>query len=256
LLTYPSSSTSRSSWLPLGKHTLSWTLTDSAGVQESIDQQISVAMLLTSNLPRGPRTVVAGSTIKLAPKVSSPDGFSTLKSWSFVDNMAFNDHVLASGTGATPPSLTIVTPLKKETDDLIELRLVSDSGLVTVEQFSYQTGWATAAYTHVSTTRVKRGGYVSVYASDWVRVNGTWAFDVPSRATMQYQWSIPGSGVWHNGTKVSIAGPRVVRPPAVKVKITRTVCFRSVYTQTDPLVTYMGSTLVPATSAPVCVRAY
>jgi hypothetical protein len=239
--------------LPFGKHTLTWVVTDNNGVKETATQAVTVVLPLTSDLPSGSRTLVAGSTLHLAPTVSAPDGFSKLASWSFVDSAS---NVLASGTGATPPSLTLPTSALQETGDQLTLRLVSDSGVYSQQQFSYQTGWQTAAFSRVSASAVKRGSWVLLSASDWVRVGGAWTYDVPEQATVQYQWETPGSNVWHNGPLVHIAGPQVVRPPAVWMRVGGNVCYRSVYTQSYPLVTSYGSTLIPATSAPVCVTAH
>ncbi|MEY9870792.1 hypothetical protein ABH931_000246 [Streptacidiphilus sp. MAP12-33] len=237
--------------LPLGRHTLTWVVTDNAGVQQSVDQQVTVALPLTSNWPVLDQTVVAGSPLQVKAKVSAPDGFSKLRSWSVVLN---GIKVVASGTGATPVSLSLPTPLTRETGGTVTLHLVSDSGLMSAQTFSYQTGWATAAYAHVSATSVKRGSYVSLYASDWERINGTWHFEPPFWATVQYQWSVAGSGVWHNDP-LSGTSPSHPAPGAVRMRVGSNVCFRAVYGQ-NPHLTQFGYDNIPATSAPVCVTAH
>lgn len=238
--------------LPLGKHTLTWTVTDSAGVSETVNQPVTVALPLTSNWPTGSRTLVAGSTLHVAAKVSAPDGFSTLKSWTISDQQG---HVLSSGTGATQPSLNLATPVNQQSGGVLGLTTVSDSGLTSWQSFTYQTGWATSAYAHVSANSVKRGSYVSLYASDWVRVNGVWAFDIPAPARVLYQWETPGSNVWHNSSTVTVSAASP-RPGVVRMRVGASGCFRAIYTQTNPYYTEYGSSLIPATSAPVCVTAH
>lgn len=234
--------------LPIGKHTLTWVVTDDAGVQESVSQQVTVGMPLTSNWPAGPETLIAGSTLHLTPTISSPDGVSTLQSWTVTNQ---SGAVLASGTGSTAPALTLPTSVTQETGGQVTLNLVSNLGLTTSQSLNYQTGWQTAAFAHLSATSVAKGAWVRLASSAWARVAGKWV-NPGARADVEYQWSVPGSGVWHNGPGYSV-GATTAPLPATWLHAGRNACFRVVYTQINPLSTPYGSTLIPATSAPVCL---
>ncbi|WP_370091678.1 hypothetical protein [Streptacidiphilus sp. MAP12-20] len=236
--------------LPLGKHTLTWVVTDSAGIKETATEPVTVALPLTSDWPTTAKTYVAGSTIRLTPKITSADGVSALQSWSIT---AQNGVTLASGNGSTAPALALATSATQETGGSLLLHLVSTNGLTTDQSFTYQTGWATAAFAHLSATSVKLGTWYQLSATVWDRPTGIWTANPGDQASIQYQWAAPGSNIWHNGSVVHVAGPQVTRPPAVWIKATGSACFRAVYTQTYPLITPYGSTLIPATSAPVCV---
>jgi hypothetical protein len=229
--------------LPVGKHTLTWVVTDTYGVQESATESVMVGMPLTSNWPTGPMFPVAGSTLRLNPVVSSPDGVSTLQSWSITDQTG---KTLASGTGATAPSLTLATPATAETSGTLTLNLVSDQGLSSSQSFSYQTGWQTGAFAHVSATSVKAGTWVKLSSDIWERVAGTWKENPGYIGTVQYQWSTAGSGVWHNTSLVHVGGAQPAVPPTAWSLVSSNVCYRVVYTEAN----YW---MLPATSAPVCV---
>ncbi|MBF9068120.1 flagellar hook protein FlgE [Streptacidiphilus fuscans] len=234
--------------LPYGKHTLTWVVTDSNGVQESVDQPVTVAAPLTATWPTGSETLVTGSTIHVAPTVSSPDGFSTLQSWTVTDQ---NGNTLASGTGATPPALSLATPAAQETGGRLTLNLVSSAGLTTTQSFTYQTGWQTAAFAGLSATSAVKGTWVKLSSSAWAKVNGKW-INPGVQAHVQYQWSVPGSGVWHNGSAYPV-GPTTAPLPTTWIKAGSNACFRAVYTEEFPLTTSYGTDLIPATSAPVCL---
>lgn len=227
--------------LPLGTHTLTYVVTDSNGVQESTSQTVTVGDALTSTWPSGQVTLGAGSTLNLKPTITSPDGSSTLKSWTITDQ---NLDVLASGTGATPPSLTFPTSAKQETNGLLDLNLVSNLGIASGQSFTYQTGWPTAAFAHLSATSIAKGSWVDLSADIWQRTAGAWVHDPRQTGTVQWQWSTPGSNVWHTGTTVltSINAPR---PAAIWTRPGGSACYRVVYSE--------PSDVIPGISAPVCV---
>lgn len=229
--------------LPAGAHILTWVVTDTNGVQESATESVTVGQALTSNWPSGLMFPVAGSTIHLNPVVTSPDGVSTLQSWSITNG---NGTTLASGTGATPPSLTLRTSATVETSNTLDLHLVSNLGISSDQEFSYHTGWQTGSFTHVSASTVKPGTWVKLSSAIWERVAGAWTENPGYSGTVQYQWSTAGSGVWHNTSLVHVSSGPAAVPPTTWSLVNSNVCYRVTYTEAN----YW---MLPATSAPVCV---
>ncbi|MEY9938020.1 hypothetical protein ABH932_001172 [Streptacidiphilus sp. MAP5-52] len=227
--------------LPYGRHTLTWVVTDGQGIKESVNESVDVGLPLTSSWPTESQTVLAGSTIHLAPTISSPDGSSTLQDWSITNQ---NGTVLASGSGTTRPSLSLFTPANQPTYGALTLHLVSSAGLTTTQSFAYQTVWQTAAFAHLSAASVVSGTWVKISADLWAKVAGKW-IQPAGQATVQYQWAYPGSGVWHNGSYYQFVPAGATLTPTW-VRASSSACFR-VVSQVN------GVDYAPSTSAPVCL---
>ena len=232
--------------LPLGHHTLTYVVTDTTGVQESVIQNVTVALPLADTWPTAPMAVAPGQTVTLASKVTSPDGFSQLKSWV----IALNGTTLASGNYPTQPTLHWTTPAKQLESGRLTLTLRSDSGLTSTSGFSFDTAWETATFVHASATTVKPGTWVKLTASTWIYYLGAWrpnnTPETTAQAAAQDQWRSPGATTWNNGAKVenTLANPD---PINIWVKPTANTCYRIVWNA------YYTVELLPSTSAQLCV---
>ena len=232
--------------LPLGHHTLTYVVTDTTGVQESVSQNVTVALPLASTWPTAPMYVAVGQTVSLAPKVTAPDGFSQLKSWA----ITLNGTTLASGTYPTQPTLHWTTPAKQTEYGRLTLTTTSDSGLTTTSGFTFTSTWETATFLHASATTVKPNTWVKLTASTWIYYLGTWRQLTTGDATARDQWHYTGSSTWTNGAAV-YTSPATPGPANIWVKATRSTCYRVVWT---PVIEPNSSTdYLPSTTAPVCV---
>ena len=228
--------------LPLGKHTLTYVVTDNNGVQETATRAVDVVLPLKASWPTTATTVVAGSTVRLTPTVTAPDGTSTLASWT----IAFNGKTLASGTAPSVPSVSYTTPGNQLVSGPLELTVVSSAGVTTAASTSVQSEWRVGTILKASATKVARGGTVSLSASPWAYVNGSWSYLRTTDANVVYQWSYPG-GPWYTGGRTFI-DPVTPAPATARDRLSRTVCYRTLWTYTGPGVLYL-----PSTSNTACV---
>ncbi|MBF9068117.1 hypothetical protein [Streptacidiphilus fuscans] len=236
--------------LPYGAHTLTWVVTDNHGVQESATESVTVGQALTSNWPTNPILLTAGSPLHLAPTVTSPDGYSTLQSWTITDQ---NGKMVASGSGSTSPSVTLPTSVTQETGGRLTLTLVSSLGITTQQTVAWETAWQTAVFTHLSASTITSGGWAELTSDVWERVAGTWVKDPGKPGALSYEWSTPGSSNWHLGSTVMITGTGAGATPAgVWVHPGGSACFRASYLETVPASSY-GGLNITATGAPVCL---
>ena len=221
--------------LPFGHHVLTYVVTDEAGVQEQVSQDVTVALPLATSWPTAPITVTEGSTLHLAPTVTAPDRFSNLQSWQ----IAYNGTTLASGSYPNQPSLTWTTPAKQLVNGKLTLTTVSDSGLTSTDTVTVTGAWPTATFLNASATSVARGAWVKLTATPWQRVAGTWsnAAKVTAKTTIQWQ---RGSD-WYNGTSLSTS------PAGVWVHAATSECYRAVWAPAA------GGTDLGSTSAPICI---
>ncbi len=228
--------------LPLGRHTISYVVTDSIGVQETAIQQVTVALPLATTWPNAPMAVVEGTTLHLAPTVSAPDGFSTLKSWS----ITFNGAQLASGDYPARPSLTLVTPAKQAIKGTLTLATTSDLGITSQNSFQLIGEWQTNTYLWASHSTAARGSSIRLTASTWAQYLGTWSRAGSDDATVHFQWQYPGSKTWFNGGS-AFENPGTPGPVVTMTRVWRSMCFRAVWTYYSP------GFFLPSTSTPVCI---
>ena len=211
--------------LPVGRHQLTYVVTDSDGITRSASQWVGVgARPLTATVPNGLMTVHMGSVLHLVPKVQVLDGFSRVQSWSF----QWQGKVLASGSYPTPPSLTWTTPAKYSIAG-ISLSLVSDSGVASTVTLPVQTGYWTATTLHASATHVTKGTEVTLAAGVRDEIGTTWQAMHANYYTVTLQWRLPGSSTWYNGTvqQVSVI---MKQPAAFHDRVARSVYLRAVTT--------------------------
>lgn len=221
--------------LPFGHHTLTYVVTDEAGVQEKATQDVTVALPLAASWPTAPITLTEGSTLHLAPAVTAPDGFSKLQAWT----IAYNGTTLASGSYPTRPSLTWATPAKQLVNGKLTLTSVSDSGLTSTDSVTVSGAWPSATFLNASATSVARGAWVKLTATPWQKVADAWsnADKVAGKTTIQWQ----GGANWYNGPSVSTS------PAGVWVHAESSECYRAVWSPAT------GTTDLGSTSAPVCI---
>lgn len=229
--------------LPFGHHTLSYTVTDGVGLTETTaTQSVTVALPLTTSWPTAAMTVLEGSTVRLAPAVTAPDGFSTLKSWT----IAFNGATLASGSYPSTPSLDWTTPAKTKVSGALTLTTTSDSGLTTQSSFPLTGVWNSATFLKASAATVAPGAWVKLTATPWEDIAGAWKDPNTIDSTVRFQWHGAGTSTWSNGSSVNISAAKP-GPVGVWVRVWQNECFRAQWNYSATGV------YLPSTSAAACV---
>ena len=234
--------------LPFGHHTLTYVVTDSVGVQESVTQNVTVALPLNSTWPTTPMSVAVGRAVTLTPKVTAPDGFSQLKSWV----IALNGTTLASGSYPTQPTLHWTTPANRTEYGQLTLTTTSDSGLTRTSGFTFSSSWETATFLSASATTVKPGTWVKLTASTWDYYLGAWRQLTTADATARDQWQYPGSSTWTNGAAV-YTNPAAPGPAKIWVEVSKSTCYRVMWATNTPA--NSDSPYLPSTSSSICVTA-
>ena len=234
--------------LPFGHHTLTYMVTDINGVQDSVTQNVTVALPLASTWPTAPMSVAVGQTVSLAPKISAPDGFSKLKSWV----IALNGTTLSSGTYPSQPTLHWTAPANRPQYGRLTLTTTSDSGLTDTSGFTFTSAWKTATFLHASATTVKPGTWVKLTAGTWGYYLGAWRQLTTIDATARDQWHYTGASTWTNGAAV-YTNPATPGPANIWVKVAKSTCYRVVWTTNTP--PSSDSPYLPSTTASVCVTA-
>ncbi|MBF9067098.1 hypothetical protein [Streptacidiphilus fuscans] len=231
--------------LPVGRHVLTFHVTDSDGVAESLTEPVSVgARPLAVTWPHGAVTAVVGSTVHVSPTITSPDGFSRVQSWTYT----YAGKTIASGSYPQAPNLTWTTPKNTAIAQALHLTVVTDSGQTTVSTVPLSTDYASGTTISASARQVSRGAWLTVDARVWWNYEGRWLALGPDLYAVRLEWAPPGSSAWRS---VAYQNVNLVekQPIAFHTRVWSPGCYRAVTTFTGT-----GEPFLPSTSSTVCVK--